>query len=82
MSLTSSPAWRALMAMTRTQLDTRVLFGADPRRVGRYTLSLDERFVVDYSKQQITEESMALLASLAHQQEVEKRRNATRQFSF
>jgi glucose-6-phosphate isomerase len=76
MSLTSSPAWRALMAMTRTQLDTRVLFGADPRRVGRYTLSLDERFVVDYSKQQITEESMALLASLARQQEVEKRRNA------
>lgn len=76
MSLTASPAWRALMAKTRSALDMRVLFAADPRRAARFTYALDDSFVVDMSKQPLTEDIEVLLVSLARQQEVEKWRDA------
>lgn len=76
MSLTSSPSWRALNALTRAQTDMRVLFGADPRRAARFTFALDEGFTVDLSKQPLTEEVEALLVSLARQQGVKQSREA------
>jgi glucose-6-phosphate isomerase len=71
------PAWQALQAhQTRVApLHLRELFAADSDRARRFSLQACDLFL-DYSKNRITEESMALLVELARQARVEERRDA------
>lgn len=71
-SLKRTPAWKALKAHHReiAGLHMRDLFDADPRRFERLSLSLGD-FLFDYSKNRITERTMALLLALARQADVE-----------
>ena len=64
MALNSTPAWRALVAHTAPPLPhLRELFTADPQRFARFSVSFDG-WLLDYSKQRVTTETMSLLASL------------------
>jgi glucose-6-phosphate isomerase len=68
-TLTQSPAWKALEAH-RAEIDQthmRALFEADPKRFEKFSLHLDD-LVFDYSKNRVTETTMALLVDLANQQ--------------
>ncbi len=70
-SPTALPAWRNLQehyAQIRP-LHLRDLFREDPGRAQRYSLSLEE-IVFDYSKNRITDETLALLLELARQAEL------------
>ena len=71
-SPTETDAWLALRehraAMTGTSM--RELFRADPGRVGRMTLSLDD-LRVDLSKHLATDETMRLLVALAEERDVQ-----------
>ncbi len=71
-ALKRTPAWKALRAHCRevAGLHMRDLFDADPRRFDRLSLSLGD-FLFDFSKNRITERTMALLADLARQADVE-----------
>src|SRR5512143_292925 len=71
-ALTQSRAWQALLAhfAANRQLSMRRLFADDPKRFERFSLSLDD-LLLDYSKNLITQETMALLFALARQSEVE-----------
>ncbi|MCC6206650.1 MAG: glucose-6-phosphate isomerase [Gammaproteobacteria bacterium] len=66
--LTQSSAWRALEAHYGQvkDLPMRDLFSADPKRFETFSLRLGD-FLVDYSKNHITSESMRLLTALARQ---------------
>ncbi|MCS6845983.1 MAG: glucose-6-phosphate isomerase, partial [Caldilineales bacterium] len=66
--LTSSPAWQALMAHRQEMADVhmRDLFAQDPQRFQRFSLRLGD-ILFDYSKNRITERTMALLLDLARQ---------------
>ncbi|HIJ63555.1 MAG TPA: glucose-6-phosphate isomerase, partial [Rhodospirillaceae bacterium] len=66
--LTKLPAWSALAAHHRavSQTHMRDLFAADPGRFERFSLCLGD-FLLDYSKNRITEETMRLLLDLAEQ---------------
>lgn len=68
MSLTQLPAWQALADHQRkmTSLPMRQLFAADPERFDRYSITLAD-LLFDYSKNRITDETMALLFTLAEQ---------------
>lgn len=71
-TLTSSPAWRALLAhhQTMTGVHMRDLFAADPQRFA--TMSCEACGVfVDYSKHRATGETIRLLLALAKQADVE-----------
>ncbi|MBK1678443.1 glucose-6-phosphate isomerase [Rhodospirillum rubrum] len=74
---TTLSAWAALAAHAPTLSDQplRVLFDADPDRFARFHLRFED-LVLDYSKNRITGETMALLADLARQSGVEARRDA------
>jgi glucose-6-phosphate isomerase len=64
--INKTPAWRALArhyAALRTR-HLRDLFRDDPARAQRYALQAGDLFL-DYSKQRITDETMALLLALA-----------------
>ncbi len=64
--LNQLPQWEAL-AKHREQLGEqhlRELFAADPQRGSRYTLRVGD-LLVDYSKQLVTDETLALLRELA-----------------
>ncbi len=67
-ALTSSAAWRALErhagAMAQTQL--RDLFAANPGRFESFSLRLDD-LLLDYSKNRISGQTMALLLDLARE---------------
>lgn len=64
MALTSTPAWRALVAHTAPPLPhLRELFAADPQRFGRFSVGFDG-WLLDYSKQRVNSETMSLLADL------------------
>jgi len=65
-SLTSLPAWRALAAHHEKVRDShlRQLFAADPKRGERLTLEAAGLFL-DYSKNRVTDETLALLLRLA-----------------
>ena len=66
--LTSRPAWRALEAH-RTKirdLHLRQLFAGDPSRGERFTVEAAGLFL-DYSKNRITGETVALLFQLAEE---------------
>ncbi|MEE8279381.1 MAG: glucose-6-phosphate isomerase, partial [Alphaproteobacteria bacterium] len=71
-SLRSSPAWKALEAHHRAVADVhmRDLFAEDGERFERFSLTVGEVFL-DYSKNRVTPETMALLFDLARQADVE-----------
>jgi glucose-6-phosphate isomerase len=69
--LTQSRAWQALqghLAANRA-LSLRTLFEQDAQRFARFSLRMDD-MLLDYSKNLITEETMALLMALARQADV------------
>ncbi|HEY1723594.1 MAG TPA: glucose-6-phosphate isomerase [Magnetospirillaceae bacterium] len=74
---TTLPAWQALTTHLETMRSQHIrdLFAADPDRFKHFSLSLDD-FLLDYSKNRITAETMKLLFDLAKQAEVEKLRDA------
>ncbi len=71
-TLTASPAWQALQAHSATirSLHLRDLFAQDPERFDRFSIRLGD-LLLDYSKHQITTETMGLLLDLARQADVE-----------
>jgi len=66
--LTRLPAWNALSAHVETlqRLHLRDLFAADTARAERFSLEAEGLFV-DYSKNRITDETLALLMRLARE---------------
>ncbi len=71
-NLTDSPAWQALSAHQadiRRQA-MRDMFRADPARFDKFSLQLDG-LLLDYSKNIITEETLALLFALARQSKLD-----------
>jgi glucose-6-phosphate isomerase len=66
--LTDSPAWQALIVHQRETagIHMRELFASDPRRFDRFSLRWGD-ILFDYSKNRITETTLALLFDLAHQ---------------
>lgn len=71
-SLTQSPAWTALTEHARQTAEQKIwdLFKQDPQRGPRYSISA-AHWLLDYSKNSITDETMDLLLDLARQAEVE-----------
>jgi glucose-6-phosphate isomerase len=67
-ALTDSPAWHALIEHQREMADVhmRGLFDRDPERFERFSLRMGD-ILFDYSKNRITEETMALLMDLARE---------------
>jgi glucose-6-phosphate isomerase len=66
--LTQSPAWKALLEHHQTvrDLHLRTLFEQDPGRAARLSLRFGD-WLVDYSKNRVTDETMKLLFALARQ---------------
>ncbi|MBE0596022.1 MAG: glucose-6-phosphate isomerase, partial [Desulfuromonadales bacterium] len=71
--LTRLPAWQALQVHYReaAELPMRELFAADPDRFDKFSRRWDE-FLLDYSKNRTTGETMTLLFDLARQAGVEE----------
>ena len=71
--LTQSPAWQALTAHQTavSGLTMRDMFRADPARFDKFSLQLDG-LLLDYSKNLITEETLALLLNLARQSHLDE----------
>ena len=71
-AISQSSAWRALAehATTTGQQHMRDLFAADPDRFNRFSVRLGD-LLLDYSKNRITAETMALLVALAREAKVE-----------
>ncbi len=69
--LTSSLPWQRLVrhAATMNGLSLRTLFATDPARFERFSLKVGDIFL-DYSKNLITDETLALLQDLAHTADV------------
>ncbi|MEY3650949.1 MAG: glucosephosphate isomerase [Pseudomonadota bacterium] len=69
---THTPAWHTLNEHFKEifPLQMRDLFAEDPERFNKFSLHFND-FLLDYSKQRITEETMALLFQLARETEVE-----------
>jgi glucose-6-phosphate isomerase len=76
-SLTDKPAWQALIRHRQTYDDIhlRDLFDSDDNRAKRFSLELDD-FLLDYSKNLVTDETLNLLIQLARNSGVEKFRAA------
>ncbi|WP_410497453.1 glucose-6-phosphate isomerase [Chitinibacter sp. S2-10] len=72
--LISSPAWQALAAHFKEieSLHMRELFQNDPHRFEKFSLETGGLFF-DYSKNRVTEETMALLFDLARQSGIPER---------
>ncbi|HOU90812.1 MAG TPA: glucose-6-phosphate isomerase [Polyangiaceae bacterium] len=72
--LTESPAWKALAVHRAEIADThmRALFTADPQRFTKFSLTLDD-VLFDFSKNRITERTLALLIALAEQAELPRK---------
>ncbi|MGN6653340.1 glucose-6-phosphate isomerase, partial [Trinickia sp.] len=75
--LTQSPAWQALAHHRDALSDTsiRALFAADATRADRFSLEAAGVFA-DFSKNLLTDETIALLTALAREAGVEARRDA------
>ena len=75
-ALTQSPAWQALLAhhVANSQLSMRQLFSEDQKRFEHFSLRMDD-LLLDYSKNLVTQETMALLFTLARQAGVESWRD-------
>ena len=71
MSLTKSPAWKALQQHYQSVRDVRMrdLFDQDRGRFEKFSLE-HNGLLLDYSKNRVTEETMSLLASLVEQADV------------
>ena len=71
-ALTKSAAWKALDAHHGRFRDRhmRDLFAADPGRFERFSIRLED-LLLDYAKNRITDETMALLVDLARERDVE-----------
>jgi glucose-6-phosphate isomerase len=67
-ALTQSRAWQALLAHQRqiAPLHMCELFRKDPRRFSKFSLSFND-ILLDFSKNRVTEETLALLLDLARQ---------------
>ena len=67
-ALTKSPAWKALQAhkMKMESVHMRDLFAQDPQRFEKFSLTFDD-VMLDFSKNRITDETLALLRDLATQ---------------
>jgi glucose-6-phosphate isomerase len=70
-ALIALPAWQALQKHQRemAEVHMRDLFARDPQRFERFSLRLGD-ILLDYSKNRITKETMALLFDLARQANV------------
>lgn len=68
MLLTQLPTWSKLAGHRRTWDGVRMreLFQQDPDRFNRYSLSLDD-FLLDFSKNLVNDETLALLRQLGHE---------------
>jgi glucose-6-phosphate isomerase len=75
--LVERPAWTALQAHHKqvAPMHMRKLFADDPKRGERLTLEAAGLYL-DYSKNRITDESMALLVQLAEQSGLRERIDA------
>ncbi|MDE2309252.1 MAG: glucose-6-phosphate isomerase [Betaproteobacteria bacterium] len=71
-NLTRSSAWQALSAHQAVigKQSMREMFRADPARFDKFSLQLDG-LLLDYSKNLITEETLALLLNLARQSKLD-----------
>ncbi len=71
--ISKTPAWKALVAHQRRMADVhmRALFDEDPGRAARFSLE-DAGVFLDYSKNRIVEETMALLLDLARAARLEE----------
>ena len=71
-ALTSSPAWKDLArhAETMRGVHLRELFEDDPKRFERFSLT-EDGFLLDYSKNRITAETLDLLLALGREADVE-----------
>ena len=71
-SLTRLPAWQALDSHFHHVKDLTIkdLFAAEPDRFDRFSTGVDG-LLLDYSKNRITAETMALLRGLAAARDVE-----------
>ncbi len=71
-SLQTTPAWQALQAHADRfkSVHLRVLFAEDPKRFERFCHVLGD-MVVDFSKNRIVDETLALLIKLAREADVE-----------
>ncbi len=77
-SPTTLPAWAALTTH-RAALENvtlRELFAEDPHRFSTFSRRLTPDFLVDFSKQRLTAETLRLLVQLAREAGVEKLRDA------
>ena len=72
--LTQSPAWRALQQHYShvANMSMRGMFAADPQRFDKMSLQFGE-MLVDFSKNRINEETLALLLDLAQQMALPER---------
>jgi len=70
-ALTSSPAWQNLQKHYDANKDVQMrdLFAHDPQRFQKFSLEFDA-LLLDYSKNRITEETLALLLALAKERDV------------
>jgi glucose-6-phosphate isomerase len=70
---TTLPAWAALSSHHAeiADLHLREMFAADPKRFGEFTIALDD-FLLDYSKNRVTRDTMALLFRLAREAHLEE----------
>ncbi len=71
-ALTSSPAWKDLArhAESMRGVHLRELFQDDPKRFERFSLT-EDGFLLDYSKNRITAETLDLLLALGREADVE-----------
>ena len=72
MSVADSPAWRALAAHAEAvrPLHLRELFAADERRFEHFSLRQDG-LLLDFSKQRVSSETLALLHALARAADID-----------
>ncbi len=72
-TLTHSPAWQALTAHQTaiSQQTMREMFRTDPARFDKFSLQLDG-LLLDYSKNILTQETLALLLNLACQSKLDE----------
>lgn len=75
--LTQSPAWLKLQEHYSTIKDVqmRELFAEDPQRFNKFSITMPETLLLDYSKNRITDETMTLLCALARQSNIEQWRD-------
>src|SRR5271156_3287213 len=70
-TLTESSAWKAIAAHAAAMqsVHMRELFARDPERFARFSLEVDD-ILIDYSKNRVDAQTMALLFDLARQAQV------------